>query len=245
MKAAPCLPDKGMFEMKTKLCIWIAAILILSCSSVFADTYKLTFNSGTGKFNDGGQYNDLTWTNTIIPKTVVENVYYGPYRMTVTNTTNVPNTSAIMPLVCIDGAVNFNGNAVYFSPGAGITNETALYIANLMLTGQYNSRAELVGLNLALWTLLDPTNQAYHNLTSVTFSSSYSDPSTGKFANTWRDEYLSQSMSFSGTYTVYTPVNQGSSQRFLTVQAPEPSLIMLLGIGVLGVGILAGKNSSQ
>lgn len=213
----------------------IAAILVLACPSALADGYQLSFLGPTGDLNDAGQYYQLSWTNSLTNTSKSENVYYGPYSMRVTDQSN--SSSQVLALVCLDGAINFDGNAVYFSSNTGVTNNAALSIASRMLSGDYDSAAELVGMNLALWTLMDATNQIRPG--SVTFTSTYGG------ANDIAAALLTSapSMAFSGSYTIYTPQSTPPSQRFLLV--PEPSLILLLGMGLGAVALIGCRFSRK
>lgn len=198
-----------------KRCMLIAvAVLVLASSAALADTYTLTYSYGSGSSNiftstDGG----TTWSQHGSTAYVT-----GPYYMYVQNT--IPGSpSILMPLICLDGAVDLKGGT--WEIGSANISQQALWIGYNMLTGGM-SGTELIGMQFAVWQLADPIGRLYKS-NDGTIDAAMAD---------WLD--LNKHPIGSFGYTIFNPVDPKINQRFEGV--PEPSLLILLGIAILAVG---------
>ena len=106
-------------------------------------------------------------------------------------------------------------------------------IAN-MLGGNYHSSTELAGMQLAVWQImgggLEFWGSANHN--------SAADQAKLMWLNIVNAGVPTLD------YTAYMPIPDGSSQRFVTASLPEPSSLLILGIGLLGVGSIGFRRRS-
>lgn len=206
-----------------KLIPAILLVLVLSCSAAFAGTYSLTY---------AGQ----SWggISTIYKNGVsLGNFYIGPYKMNVTPI-SPSGPTATMPLVCIDGGTKLTGGTWTINNSSIDTTAEiqAVYIAIQMINGIGTlTTVQEAAMQFAVWNLMDPgfSGTLIYTANNVT--------------NTAIQNVIAN-MKPSGPfgYKVYWPEDPAINQPFVGV--PEPSLIILLGLGLGAVGLIWGRFKS-
>ncbi len=197
------------------------AVLVFSCSTSYADTYRLswlgTYSYASQISLDGG----LTWLGG--------GAYYamGPYGMEVQDfdSSGTLATTSNQQLVCLAGQYELTSGTWELRSTSRL-DPKALAVAYLMLTGSF-SNVELAGMQFEVWQLMD----AAHN---------YYSPDAGVmyYMASWSATDLTSIIPMAQASSfVYWPTIPPTHQPFLGVS--EPPLQLLLGLGIFSIVALA------
>jgi len=221
-----CQKGDGSVKIRASVLLFVLAVALSIVSSVKADTVSVTLTGVSGG--------------------VQGNVYTSPYYATV-------GTAANVPIVCDDYA-----HSVYLgeswtasvSTFADLSNarfwqgtqaatlqlyDEAAYLFNEL----YLQPSQAGNISFALWAIFDPSQVKISAGWTTGGNAVNPTSAAGWLVNAQSQIYTAGEFS---NFEVLTPISPTSPQEYL-VRTPEPSTVLLLGIGVLAMFALKKRKA--